>query len=109
MKILMTLLTVTALITTVHAEKDHLSEEITKQCQYIVFGNGENNLLTDIYMLGIVSGIGFTINEEDASEYAKNSNKIEIKHKACQSALTNTMKYNFETIYRYEVMQLIMK
>ncbi len=108
MKLLIALLTATLLATTVNASSK-INENIKKQCQYLVHGNGVNNFNVGMYMYGIISGIVAMSDLSEASEFAKTAERHDISYKACQRALVNKNNLVFEQIYVIELMNVIRK
>lgn len=111
MKILIAILTMATLITSANADAQaEINEDLKKQCQYLVYGNGENNVFVVMYMYGVTAGMIAMLTEDEVSDYViKKTPSREIVYKACQSALTNTEKLEFQTIFKLEVGNLIIK
>jgi len=109
-KILTALLTLTLQTTTANAEGDsEVDEIIKKQCQYIVYGQGQGDELANTFLVSIVLEKQFMVRVEEESDFAKKASIAEINHKACESALTNTEKSSFVSIINYEVEKVLRK
>ncbi|MFK5938577.1 MAG: hypothetical protein QM497_09315 [Sulfurimonas sp.] len=71
---------------------------IKKQCQYLVYESGKNNIYINMYMMDVIA-------EELGYEDKITANQI--KKRACKEALNNDETKGFESKYKFEVAILI--
>ncbi|MDB2562195.1 hypothetical protein N9X61_01175 [Sulfurimonas sp.] len=80
---------------------DMIDDGIKKQCQYIVYGNGSDNSLIDMMMIGIVAGHSFkTTNLTDFAQKATRNQLVEL---ACKEAFNNNKAIDFMPKFQWGV------
>lgn len=105
LKILMAILMITPITA---SAGDKTNTRLKKQCQYIVYGNGENDPFDDTYLFGIIEGIVFMIPSDERSDYARVKKTI-IREKACKEALNNISKHGFQGDFKIQALKVLMK
>ena len=67
-KLVVAMVVVLGLSVSVHADT---AEMMKKQCQYLIYGNGSDICVSDMFMTGIVAGAFYHIPSEQRTEKAK--------------------------------------
>jgi len=75
---------------------------VKKQCQYIVYENGKDNIVADMYLLGMVRGFIYNTAEKDSTK-ASYQSFGNIKETACKEALNDNTTDNFVSKYLWGV------
>ena len=85
--------------------------EIKKQCQYTIYGNGENNPFVANYILGMVVGQYFTMRFDKItlSEVGLAASSNRVVELACKEALANNSSIGFEGAYNLGIKYTIRK
>jgi len=80
-----------------------IDDAIKKQCKTIVHGNGTVDSEWDMFLVGIVDGMKFAIDEKVVTKASND----DIKYSACRQSLNNTAKVEFFSKFEYFVFQII--
>ena len=97
------LLVIALLITNVYAVtpeegRSNMMTDMKIECQHIVYGTGQKNIVPRIYMSGLIRGQTFGIGTQNMSKYAISSKTmLPIFERACKEALNNNSNLDFET------------
>ena len=100
------ILIMTLLIGTINAD---LSDNLKKQCQYWIYGNGIQDLPTGTYMYGIVVGQLYIVPASDETAFAKDARDSQIAERACKEALNNNSVDTFADKYKWGIAVTISK
>ena len=88
---------------------NNIDEIMKKQCQYLVYGTGENNIYINMYMMDIVAGEMYFTSKKKKFDYAHKTTSNQIKKRACKEALNNNTTKSFEDKYKFGMAMLIDK
>ena len=79
------------------------ADDMEKQCQYIVYGNGHNDMSTNGYLAGIMSGQLYATDKVYKNSSVKNENNRNLVGIACKEALANNNTNSFNNKYLWGV------
>ncbi len=88
---------------------NNIDTGIKKQCQYLVYGNGSEDIYLNLFMSGIVTGIDFMIDKQDKSTFSKNSNNGVLVYKTCQNTLNDISSSGFLIDFKWHAYRLMKK
>ena len=94
-KLVVAMVVVLGLSVSVHADP---AEMMKKQCQYLIYGNGSHDSVSDMFMAGIVAGAFFNIPTAQRTEKSKASYGA-IRELACKEALADNSTEDFDNKY----------
>ena len=105
-KILITLLTIVLITTSANADTK-TGNEYKKQCQYVVYGNGNDSSYYAGVMAGIPEDIRASLPVKDTTAFSKHTTQTTMQLKACKNALNHITSDGFENDYKMAVLKLI--
>lgn len=83
---------------------DGLDDAVKAQCKYDAYGNGKNDFMFNMFLLGWVQS---ALYHAPPKETKTNANPKEIVSSACQRALNDTKAKDFYGKFSWEAYQVI--
>ncbi|GEM_PF-2652054 len=80
----------------------NISENIKKGCQYLIYGNGEDDSLARVYMFGVIDATSYALDKDKMTKHSK-SNSIDISKLACKEALNENSSESFKNKFYWGV------
>ncbi len=84
-----------------------INNGLKKQCQYIVYGKGNDSSFYAGVMAGIPEDIRSSLPVEDTTAFSKHTTQSTMQLKACKNALNYISSDGFENDYKMAVLKLV--
>lgn len=72
-----------------------LADGLNRQCQYVIYGNGNYDKAADAFLLGVVSGLLYMVPDKERSTFVANGSYNDIRDQACKKAFADNTTYDF--------------
>ena len=105
LKILIALLTIAPITASSNADTK-IDNGYKKQCQYIVYGNGNDSSFYAGVMAGIPEDIRASLAVENTTAFSKFATLSTMQLKACKNALSHITSDGFENDYKMAILKL---
>jgi hypothetical protein len=106
-KILIALLIIVPGMASENTDADaKINNGLKKQCQYVVYGNGNDSSLYAGVMAGIPEDIRSSLAVKDTTAFSKYTTQSTMQLKACKNALKHITSDGFKNDYKKAVLKL---